>query len=306
MYAKYFLFIGIFLFILAYKVYAGYLAKSWGIDPKKKTPAYTQEDGIDYVPAKYPILLGHHFSSIAGAGPIVGPIVAIMFGWLPALLWIIIGCIFFGGVHDMGSIFLSIRNKGKSIGEVIGSKIGRKGKKLFQIFAYMTLILVVAAFLNIVADTFVSTPQTATISIIFMFLSVGFGYFVYKLKKDIVICSIIWLIFIVISIYIGNHYLFKLGKIYWLLFLNIYIFIASVTPVWILLQPRDYLNSFLLYGVMIGGFLGIFISNPKLNMPAVTSFNINGNYLFPMLFVTVACGAISGFHSLVASGTTSK
>lgn len=304
--AKWILFLGILLFLLAYKIYAGYLSKSWGVDENRSTPAYTEEDGIDYVPAKYPVLLGHHFSSIAGAGPIVGPIVAIMFGWLPALLWIIIGCIFFGGVHDMGSIFISIRNKGKSIGEVIGTTIGRKGKKLFQLFAYLTLILVVAAFLNIVADTFVSTPQAATISIIFMFLSVAFGYVVYKMKKSLAICSVIWLIFIVIAIYIGNLYPIRMGKTFWLLFLNLYIFIASVTPVWILLQPRDYLNSFLLYGVMIGGILGVIIADPKLNMPAVTAFNVHGNYLFPMLFITVACGAISGFHSLVASGTTSK
>lgn len=174
------LIITLLIFIVAYKYYARYLEKNWGIDRTRVTPANTLKDGVDYVPSKYPVLMGHHFSSIAGAGPIVGPIVAIAFGWLPAVLWVIVGCVFFGGVHDMGSIYISTRNEGRSIGEVIKKIIGKKGKLLFISFSYLALILVVAAFMNIVADAFVATPEALTISLLFMVISVVFGFFLYK------------------------------------------------------------------------------------------------------------------------------
>jgi carbon starvation protein len=293
-------------FIIAYATYGRYLAKKWGIDPSKETPAHRLNDGVDYVPAKAPVLLGHHFSSIAGAAPIIGPIAAAIFGWLPVLLWIVLGSIFFGGVHDMGSLLASVRHDGKSVGEVIGDNIGEKGKKLFSIFAWLTLILVIAAFANVVANTFAATPSAATASILFIALAVAFGILVYRRGASLLVGTIIGVALLILSIYLGLKFPLSLSKNVWMVLLLSYIFVASVTPVWILLQPRDYLNSFLLYGMLIGGFVGIMIMGPKIQAPAVTGFNINGTYLFPMLFVTVACGAVSGFHSLVASGTTAK
>lgn len=300
------LIITLLIFVIAYRYYARYLEKNWGIDKTRKTPAHKLMDGIDYIPSKYPVLMGHHFSSIAGAGPIVGPIVAITFGWVPAVLWVIVGCVFFGGVHDMGSIYISTRSDGKSIGEVIRKIIGKKGKLLFVSFAYLALVLVVAAFMNIVADAFIATPEALTISLLFMVISVIFGFFLYKKKTGLLNSSIVGIIGLALCIYIGNLYPIIISKNIIILCLVIYIFVASVAPVWILLQPRDYLNSFLLYGIIIGGVLGIIFYNPKMTVPMVTTFRADNNYIFPMLFVTIACGAISGFHSLVGSGTTSK
>lgn len=298
--------ISVVLFLVAYVTYGASLAKKWGIDESIKTPAHRIADGVDYVPAKAPVLLGHHFSSIAGAGPIVGPISAAIFGWVPVFLWIVIGSIFFGGVHDMGALFASVRNDGKSIGEVIHITIGDKGKKLFAIFAWLTLLLVVAAFTNIVANTFVSVPAAATSSLLFIALAVVFGFFVYRKGVSLAIGSVIGVAALFVCIILGNMFPISLSKEVWMLLLLVYIFIASVTPVWILLQPRDYLNSFLLYAMLAGGLIGIVVMGPKMELAPVTGFTINNSTLFPILFVTVACGAISGFHSLVGSGTTSK
>jgi len=298
--------VSVILFLVAYATYGSWLAKKFGVDPTRKTPAHTMNDGIDYVPAKAPVLLGHHFSSIAGAGPIVGPIGAAIFGWIPVFLWIVIGSIFFGGVHDMGSMFTSVRHKGQSIGEVIGTTMGRKGKQLFSIFAWLTLILVIAAFANIVANTFVAVPEAASSSMMFIVLAILFGYAVYRKGVSLGIGTVIGVVLLIATIYLGTVFPLALSKNTWMIILLGYIFIASVTPVWILLQPRDYLNSFLLYAMLAGGVIGIVIMRPTLQLAGVTAFNVNGSYLFPMLFVTVACGAISGFHSLVGSGTTSK
>jgi len=294
------------VFLIAYATYGAYLAKKWGIDPSRKTPAHTVNDGVDYVPAKAPVLLGHHFSSIAGAGPIVGPISAAIFGWVPVFLWIIIGSIFFGGVHDMGALFASVRHDGRSLGDVIGINMGKNGKKLFAVFAWLTLLLVIAAFTNIVANTFVSVPEAATSSLLFIILAIAFGYFVYRKGVSLAIGSVIGVVLLFICIWLGTAFPISLGKNTWMIILLGYIFVASVTPVWILLQPRDYLNSFLLYAMLIGGFVGVIFMHPTLELAPVTSFKIGNATLFPMLFVTVACGAISGFHSLVGSGTTSK
>ncbi len=294
------------ILIVAYVCYCGYLAKKWGIDDSIKTPAHTKYDGVDYVPAKSPVLLGHHFASIAGAGPIVGPIQAAIFGWVPVTLWVIIGSIFFGGVQDFGSLFASIRHDGKSIGEIIEANMGKKGKKLFALFAWLTLVLVVAAFTNIVADNFVSTPEAASASLFFMILAVLFGIAVYRFKMPLLPATIVGVILLFGCIYLGFLFPIALTKKTWIILLMIYIFVASVTPVWILLQPRDYLNSYLLYAMIIGAVLGIVILRPEIQMDGFTGFNINGQYLFPVLFVTVACGAISGFHALVGSGTSSK
>ncbi|SDX17952.1 carbon starvation CstA family protein [Tepidimicrobium xylanilyticum] len=301
----------IIIFVIAYATYGAWLAKKWGVDPTIKTPAHEINDGVDYVPTHPGILLGHHFASIAGAGPINGPIQAAIFGWVPVYLWIMIGCIFFGAPHDMGSLFVSIRNRGKSIGEVIKDTMGNTGKKLFAIFAWLTLLLVIAAFANIVATTFANTPQAATSSILFMILAILFGYAVYRRGLDIKVGTIIGVILLFLSIWLGTVFPLELSVNTWIVILAIYIWIASTAPVWILLQPRDYLNSYLLYAMIAGAVLGIILYNPRIQLDAVTAFAITSasgatQYLFPMLFVTVACGAISGFHSLVGSGTSSK
>lgn len=301
--------LAIIIFLIAYATYGSYLCKKWGLDEKKPTPAHTREDGVDYCPAKAPVLLGHHFASIAGAGPIVGPIQAAVFGWLPVMLWIVIGSIFVGGVHDMGSLFASVRHDGKSIGEVINAHMGKTGRKLFSWFAWLTLLLVIAAFTSICAGLFAGDPSVGTASILFIVLAVGFGYFVYRKGAGLLISSVIGVALLFVCIWIGIKFPFLVfDKNTWIMILLVYITVASVVPVWILLQPRDYLNSFLLYLVMAGAVVGLVVLHPTIQTAAVTAFKGPGNfnYLFPMLFVTVACGAISGFHSLVGSGTTSK
>lgn len=293
-------------FALAYFTYSKKLEKDWGIDDSKVTPAHRLKDGIDYVPASAPVLLGHHFASIAGAAPIIGPIAASVFGWVPVLLWIIIGNIFFGSVKDFGALFSSIRHDSKSIGEVIQKNLGDTGKLLFNIFAWLTLVLVVAAFTVVVANTFVGTPAAATASLLFIALAIVFGFAVYRANIPMGIATVIGVILVFSCVFIGINFPLTLSFNTWVYILIGYIFVASIAPVWILLQPRDYLNSFLLYAVLAGAVIGLFVSSPKIVLPAYTSFKTDSGYLFPVLFVTVACGAISGFHSLVSSGTTSK
>ncbi len=295
------------MYVVAYKLYGGFITKRLEVNNSKETPSHTMYDGVDYCPAKAPVLLGHHFASIAGAGPIVGPVIAAGFGWLPVYLWVVFGAIFIGGVHDYASIVASVRHQSKSIGFIIQSYIGVNGKKLFLIFAWATLILVIAVFTIIVADTFTHIPSAGTSSILFMLLAVLFGIALYRLKVPLWIATTIGVILLFLSIPAGNLFPIQLSAFSWQLLLLGYIFIASVTPVWILLQPRDYLNSFFLYALMIGGLVGVFFASPSINIPAFSSFSLNKvGYLFPALFVTVACGAISGFHSIVASGTTAK
>ena len=325
--------IGIAILVVAYLTYGKWLAKQWGIDPSRETPSHTEEDGVDYVPAKAPVLMGHHFSSIAGAGPINGPIQAAVFGWVPVLLWVLIGGIFFGAVHDFGALFASIRHKGQSIGEVIADTMGSKAKKLFIIFSYLTLILVVAAFGSIVANTFMATytesgavdyaasaanATTAMISILFILIAIAFGFLVYRRNAGLGLSTIIGVAAIVICMAIGlNWHPIYLSNKAWMIIVGIYILAASVAPVWILLQPRDYLSSFLLYFMMIVAVVGIIgcglTGGAHRDIPAFTGFvdtvaptGSSLGYMFPALFVTIACGAISGFHSLVGSGTTAK
>ncbi len=298
--------ISVACFLVAYMTYAKRLEEKWGVDKNQITPAHSKEDGIDYVPAKKPILLGHHFASIAGAAPIIGPVTAAQFGWLPVFLWIIIGGIFIGAVHDMGSIFSSIRHGGRSIAQVIDANIGRSGKQLFSIFAWLTLVLIIAAFMNVTAGAFVSTPEAATASILFIGLALVFGIVRQRTNLSLPLLSIIGIALLAICIAIGVNFPVSLSATAWMWIFVGYIFVASVTPVWILLQPRDYLNSFLLYGILIFSFIGIIVGNPTIELAGFTSFQTELGYLFPILFVTVACGAISGFHSLVSSGTTSK
>lgn len=324
------LLVGCAILIAGYVFYGKWLAEQWGVDPNRKTPAHELEDGNDYVPAKAPVLMGHHFSSIAGAGPINGPIQAAVFGWVPVMLWVLIGGIFFGAVHDFGALFASIRNNGQSIGEVISESIGTRAKKLFLTFSYLTLVLVVAAFSSIVASTFKATydeagvldkaasaanASTAMISILFILIAIVFGMMVYRRNASLVVSTVLGVAAIVVCMVIGyNWHPIYLSSTTWMIIVGIYIAVASVTPVWILLQPRDYLSSFLLYGMMIVAVVGIIGAHPTLSIPAFTGFVDKAEYgsgvslgsLFPALFVTIACGAISGFHSLVGSGTTAK
>ena len=401
------LLVGCAILIAGYVFYGKWLAEQWGVDPNRTTPAHELEDGNDYVPAKAPVLMGHHFSSIAGAGPINGPIQAAVFGWVPVMLWVLIGGIFFGAMHDFGALFASVRNKGQSIGEVIAESIGPRAKKLFLTFSYLTLILVVAAFASIVASTFTakyvtigtvsgeagtymlaafdangksvgtanveitdgeasyqilvgnnatkteyevkeakteekkvvpvedstlavtpiektgvlskeasaSNASTAMISILFIIIAIIFGMMVYRKNASLVVSTVIGVVAIVICMAVGyNWHPLYIGSSTWMIIVGIYIAVASVTPVWILLQPRDYLSSFLLYGMMVIAIVGIVGAHPTLSIPAFTGFVDNAEYgsgvslgsLFPALFVTIACGAISGFHSLVGSGTTAK
>ena len=319
------------ILILGYIFYGGWLCKQWGVgDSKKPTPAHEMEDGVDYVPAKAPVLMGHHFSSIAGAGPITGPIGAAMFGWVPVVLWILVGGIFFGGVHDFGALFASIRHKGQSIGEIISTNMSKRAKMLFTIFAYLTLILVVAAFASIVATTFgavaddagaidkaasATNASVAMVSLLFIVIAIVFGFMVYRRNASMAVSTILGVVAIAICMVIGmNFHPIYLTTKAWMIIVGIYIAIASVTPVWILLQPRDYLSSFLLYAMLAVALVGVVISHAGMGggdgLAAFNGFAVdNGNgmqYLFPVLFTTVACGAISGFHSLVSSGTTSK
>ena len=310
------------LFYLAYHFYGRFIERVLGVDAARPTPAHTMQDGIDYVPTHPAILFGHHFASIAGAGPIVGPVLAAQFGWVAVVLWVVFGCIFIGTVHDLAAMFLSIRHQGRSIGTVIESLMGYWGRMLFLFFCWFTLILVVAEFTRIVAETFVDMPPVATASLLFIAVAVGFGKMVYKGGVNIAVASCIFVPLTFACVYFGTLIPLDLvnllgcdkavAKQLWVIILLVYCFAASVLPVWLLLQPRDYLNSSLLYAMMALGFLGIFVAMPTIRLDAFTGWNalnpVSGarDPLIPLLFVTVACGACSGFHALVATGTTAK
>ncbi|MBN2008477.1 carbon starvation protein A [candidate division KSB1 bacterium] len=307
------LFAAVSCFIAAYVIYGRWLAKKLDIDPHRETPAHTMRDNIDYVPAKAPVLLGHHFASIAGAAPIIGPITAAVFGWVPVLLWLILGGIFIGAVHDFTSLVASIRHRGKSIGEVIETYVGHTGKQLFLIFAWATLVLVIAAFTILVVKTFVQTPAVGTSSSLFIALAIAFGFLIYRKNVSLGAASSVGVALLLCCVWLGIKMpiVFSenqaLSGTIWTYIVLLYIFVASVTPVWILLQPRDYLNSFLLYMLLIGAFIGLLLKHPTVQFPQFVAFtDAKLGPMFPILFVTVACGAISGFHSLVASGTTAK
>lgn len=304
----------------AYLIYGRYLEKKWGIDPKAKTPAYELEDGVDYAPADTNVVFGHQFASIAGAGPINGPIQAAIFGWLPVLLWILIGGVFFGAVQDFSAMYASIRNKGKTIGTIIEEYIGRTGKKLFLAFCWLFCILVIAAFSDVVAGTFNGMGKTddglltfirangcvATTSVLFIVEAVILGFLLRYGKLNKWVNTMIAIVMLVLAVWIGLYFPVYIERGTWHLIIFAYILVACVVPVWALLQPRDYLNSYLLLFMILGAVVGVFVSNPKCNLSAFNGFVIDGQYMFPILFVTIACGAVSGFHSLVSSGTASK
>ena len=310
--------------LAGYVFYGRYLCKKWGVgEIDQPTPAHTMEDGVDYVPAPAPVLMGHHFSSIAGAGPITGPISAVAagFGWGACALWIVIGGIFFGGVHDFGALFASVRHGGKSIGEIISANMSKRAKRLFIIFSYLTLILVVAAFASIVAGTFAATfvdgavdlaaseanARVAMVSLLFIVIAIVFGFAVYRRNVPMSTASVIGVLAIVAIIAVGmNFHPIYLSSKTWMWIVGIYITVASVAPVWILLQPRDYLSSFLLYAMLALAVIAVLMGNPSMSSLPVLNTPNNPTPVFPVLFTTIACGAISGFHSLVSSGTTSK
>ena len=292
---------------IGYVVYGRFVTRKYGLAPNRKTPAHTKRDEVDYVPTKAPVLMGHHFASIAGAAPIIGPVVAAVFGWIPVLLWILIGSIFLGGVHDFSALVASVRHGGKTIGGVIEEYVGKAGKRLFLAFAWFLVVLLIAVFAHAVANVFVKEPATATASFLFIIVAILFGLSVYRFKTPLWLTSIIGVGLLAGCIAVGLHFPILLSYNTWKVVLFVYVFFAAVAPVWFLLQPRDYLCSFLLYAIMIAGVVGIFAANPKMTSPAFTAFNVEGmGFLFPILFVTVACGAISGFHSLVSAGTTAK
>lgn len=299
------------LFWLGYKFYCKKLECLWQIDTKRPTPAVTKYDGVDYVPARHwLVLFGHHFASIAGAGPVIGPVIAcVLWGWFPALIWIVLGTIFIGGVHDFGVLITSVKQGGSSIADIADESISRRAKIIFSGFLLLALILIVAVFVYFCADTFVKEPKIVLPSLGLIPVAVLTGFLLYYVRLNIFFTTVLGLVMLV-GLIIGGNYLPIVPPInpmvFWIAVLLIYCYAASILPVNILLQPRDYLSSFLLFAGVGFGYLGILILRPNLVAPSYVHFNSSEGMLWPMLFVTIACGAISGFHSLVASGTSSK
>mgnify|MGYP000577272543 FL=1 len=313
--------IGIVVLGAGYLFYGRWLAKKWGLDPKAKTPAYTHEDGQDYVPSSKFTVFSHQFSSIAGAGPVTGPILASVFGWVPVLLWLLVGGLFFGAVQDFGSLYASVKNEGKSMGMIIEKYIGRFGRKLFMLFCWLFTLLVIAAFTDMVAGTFMSTgagteafsaatknanASAASISMLFIVVAIIFGLIQKHVKMNEGVRAVVAVALLVGMFALGMVLPMTASKTAWIYIVMAYLFLASVMPMWLLMQPRDYMTTFMLLGMIIGAVVGVFVAHPSMELNAFNGFNVNGSYIFPTLFVTIACGAVSGFHSLVSSGTSSK
>ena len=305
------------ILVVAYLFYGRYLVKTWGIDPKATTPAVAKEDGTDFVPTNKWSVFAHQFSSIAGAGPVTGPVMAMMFGWLPAFLWVIVGGVFFGAVQDFGALYASVKTEGKSMGQIIEKYIGRKGKKLFFLFCWIFTLIVIAAFADMVAGTFYGisadgaklapNASAASISILYVFVAMAFGLFLKKVKLEGLPKVILGIALIIAMLALGIMFPVYATKTTWIYVVFVYIFFASVTPMWLLKTPRDYLTTFLFIGMIVAAVIGVFVSNPTITTPAFVGFkSASGSYIFPTLFVTIACGAVSGFHSLVSSETSSK
>ena len=305
------------ILVVAYLFYGRYLVKTWGIDPKATTPAVAKEDGTDFVPTNKWSVFAHQFSSIAGAGPVTGPVMAMMFGWLPAFLWVIVGGVFFGAVQDFGALYASVKTEGKSMGQIIEKYIGRKGKKLFFLFCWIFTLIVIAAFADMVAGTFngisadgaklAPNASAASISILYVFVAMAFGLFLKKVKLEGLPKVILGIALIIAMLALGIMFPVYATKTTWIYVVFVYIFFASVTPMWLLKTPRDYLTTFLFIGMIVAAVIGVFVSNPTITTPAFAGFkSASGSYIFPTLFVTIACGAVSGFQSLVSSETSSK
>ena len=320
--------IGIVCLGAGYLLYGRWLANKWGLDPKAKTPAFTHEDGEDYVPSSKFTVFSHQFSSIAGAGPVTGPILASVFGWVPVLLWLIVGGLFFGAVQDFGALYASVKNEGKSMGMIIEKYIGKTGRKLFMLFCWLFTLLVIAAFTDMVAGTFVAkgvegmTEKTAnadasaaSISMLFIVVAIIFGLVQKSIAKagkkmNEWVKAIVAIVLLVAMFAVGMALPIYATKSAWIYIIMVYLFLASVMPMWLLMQPRDYMTTFMLLGMIIGAVLGVVVAHPNMNLNAFNGFTVGSGaskqMLFPTLFVTIACGAVSGFHSLVSSGTSSK
>lgn len=304
--------ITLLILYLGYRWYSPWIAKKIGLDNNVRTPAEEMNDGVDYVPAKHwTVLFGHHFASIAGAAPIIGPVIACLFwGWLPAVIWIVVGGILFGAVHDFVSLTMSLQNKGQSIAAITESVMGKSGKIFFSVFIFLALILIVAVFAAVAGKTLATTPKVVVPTFGLIVVAVIIGYLMYHVKLHLMLCSTIGIALLAALIVAGYYIPIELPvenpSKWWTVILLIYGLIASITPVNILLQPRDHLASAVLFFGMLFGFIGLFITHPNIKAPAFVSLSTTKGWLWPMLFVTIACGAISGFHSLVASGTTSK
>ena len=317
--------IGIVCLGAGYLLYGRWLANKWGLDPKAKTPAFTHEDGEDYVPSSKFTVFSHQFSSIAGAGPVTGPILASVFGWVPVLLWLIVGGLFFGAVQDFGALYASVKNEGKSMGMIIEKYIGKTGRKLFMLFCWLFTLLVIAAFTDMVAGTFVAkgvegmTEKTAnadasaaSISMLFIVVAIIFGLVQKSIAKagkkmNEWVKAIVAIVLLVAMFAVGMALPIYATKSAWIYIIMAYLFLASVMPMWLLMQPRDYMTTFMLLGMIIGAVLGVVVAHPSMNLNAFNGFTVaSKQMLFPTLFVTIACGAVSGFHSLVSSGTSSK
>lgn len=310
--------LGIALVVCAcgYFIYGRWLVRLWGIDPNARTPAYVHEDGNDYVPSSKFTVFAHQFSSITGAGPVTGPIIAAMFGWAPVMLWLMIGGIFFGAVQDFTALYASVKNEGKSMGMLIEQYIGKTGKKMFLLFSWLFTLLVTAAFADIVASTFngfkadggLATPNAAaaSISMLYIVVAIAFGYFLKKCPLAEGPKLAVAIVLMIAMLWAGIEYPLYYDKTTWLYVVFAYMFMAAVMPMWLLMEPRDYLSVFLLLGMIASGVIGVIFTNPSIELPAFNGFVVNGQPLFPILFITIACGAVSGFHSLVSSGTSSK
>lgn len=308
--------LAIVIFICAYMFYGRWLVKTWGIEPDAKTPAYRFRDDKDFAPASRFTVFAHQFSSITGAGPVTGPIIAAMFGWVPAFLWIIVGGVFFGAVQDFTALYASVKNDGKGMGALIEKYVGHTGCKMFLMFGWLFSLLVIAAFSDIMASTFNGFSKTgemmgpnasaASISMIYIAVAMVFGVVTRRFNIHGSKELILGILCMVAMVSLGIAHPIYASRTTWLYVTYAYCFAASIMPMWLLIQPRDYLSVFLLLGMILAGVLGIIVGNPSINMPAFTSFDVAGKPLFPILFVTIACGAVSGFHSLVSSGTSSK
>ena len=310
--------LGIALVVCAcgYFIYGRWLVRLWGVDPNARTPAYVHEDGNDYVPSSKFTVFAHQFSSITGAGPVTGPIIAAMFGWAPVMLWLMVGGIFFGAVQDFTALYASVKNEGKSMGMLIEQYIGKTGKKMFLLFSWLFTLLVTAAFADIVASTFngfkadggLATPNAAaaSISMLYIVVAIAFGYFLKKYPLAEGPKLAVAIVLMIAMLWAGIEYPLYYDKTTWLYVVFAYMFMAAVMPMWLLMEPRDYLSVFLLLGMIASGVIGVIFTNPSIELPAFNGFVVNGQPLFPILFITIACGAVSGFHSLVSSGTSSK
>lgn len=308
--------IAIVALAVGYFGYARWLEKTWGIDPARPTPAVEKNDGKDFSPASRWTVFAHQFTSITGAGPVTGPIIAAMFGWAPALLWMIVGGIFFGAVQDFAALYASVKNGGKSVGMIIESYVGRTGRQLFLLFCWLFTLLVIAAFCDMVANTFngfakdgatiMPNAAAASISLLYMFVAVGFGFYLKYVKPTAGVQLVVGIVLMVAMVAAGICFPVYADAETWRYVVFAYLFAASVMPMWALKQPRDYLSMFLLIGMILAAVIGVCVQNPSINMPAFAGFTVKGLDLFPILFVTIACGAVSGFHSLVSSGTSSK